>query len=59
MLWGGFEKEKYFGIEVQKGRGKNLNADTSRVIDALDLSQYNVMDCDSYGIAFDIYKKIL
>ena len=59
VLWCNFEKEKYFGIEVQKGKGKNLNADTRRVIDALDLSQYNVIDCDSYGIAFDIYKKIL
>lgn len=59
VLWGNFDKEKYFGIEVQKGKGKNLNSDTRRVIDALDLSQYNVIDCDSYGIAFDIYKKIL
>ena len=25
----------------------------------LDLSQFNVIDCDSYGIAFDLYKKIL
>ena len=59
VLWRNFEKEKYFGIEVIKGKGKNLNTDTRRVIDALDLSQYNVIDCDSYGIAFDIYKKIL
>lgn len=59
VLWGSFPKEKYFGIEAQKGKGKNLNANTRRVIDALDLSQYNVIDCDSYGIAFDIYKKII
>lgn len=59
VLWRNFEKEKYFGIEVQQGKGKNLNVDTRRVIDALDFSQYNVIDCDSYGIAFDIYKKIL
>ncbi|MCL2630429.1 MAG: hypothetical protein FWD49_02755 [Firmicutes bacterium] len=59
VLWRNFEKEKYFGIEVQRGKGRNLNADTRRVIDSLDLSQYNVIDCDSYGIAFDIYKKIL
>jgi hypothetical protein len=44
---------------VQQGKGKNLIADTRRVIDALDFSQYNVIDCDSYGIAFDIYKKLL
>jgi hypothetical protein len=59
VLWGNFEKAKYFGIEVEKGKGKNLNINTRRVIDALDFSQYNVIDCDSYGIAFDIYKKLL
>jgi hypothetical protein len=58
-LWNNFEKEKYFGIEIVKGKGKNLQANTRRVFDSLDLSLYNVIDCDSYGIAFDIYKKIL
>ena len=38
------------GIEVVKGKGKNLNADNIRVIKSLDLSQFNVIDCDSYGI---------
>jgi hypothetical protein len=59
VLWCNFDKEKYFGIEVQKDKGKNLNVDTRRVIDTLNLSPYNVIDCDSYGIAFDIYNKIL
>lgn len=59
VLWHNFEKEKYFGIEVKKGKGNNLNTNTRRVIDVLDFSEYNIIDCDSYGIAFDIYKKIL
>ena len=32
---------------------------TRKVFDSLDFSEYNVIDCDSYGIAFDLYKKLL
>lgn len=50
-LWRSFQVEKYFGIEKEKGKGKgNLNADNIKVIPALDLSSYNVIDCDSYGM---------
>ena len=30
-----------------------------KVFDSLDISQFNVIDVYSYGISFDIYKKIL
>ncbi len=36
-----------------------MNANTRDVFDTLDLSQFNVIDCDSYGIAFDLYQKLL
>lgn len=52
-LWGGFDCKKYYGIEIEKNKGKNLNADNTRVIPSLDLSRFNVIDCDSYGIPFN------
>lgn len=59
VLWNNIPTDKYYGIDIEENKGKNLNADTRNVIDNLDLSEFNVIDCDSYGIAFDIYKKLL
>ena len=59
VLWNNIRKDKYFGIDIVANKGKNLNIDTRKVFDSLDLSDYNVIDCDSYGIAFDLYKKLL
>lgn len=59
VLWSNIKTDKYFGIDIKQNKGKNLNADTRRVFDSIDLSNFNVIDCDSYGIAFDLYKKIL
>lgn len=50
VLWSHFATEKYFGVEKVKGKGKNLNADNLKVIQNLDLSKFNVIDVDSYGI---------
>lgn len=59
VLWNNIKTDKYLGIDIETNKGKNLKADTRKVFDSLDLSEYNIIDCDSYGIAFDIYKKIL
>lgn len=59
VLWDNIKTDKYFGIDITTNKGKNLNADTRQVFDSIDLSEFNVIDCDSYGIAFDLYKKIL
>jgi hypothetical protein len=50
LLWNKFDKAKYYGIEIIKGKGKNLNANNLKVLPSLDLSQYNIIDLDSYGI---------
>ena len=50
VLWGHFDCDRYYGVEMVKGKGNNLNADNVRVIESLDLSDFNVIDCDSYGI---------
>ena len=52
-LWKNFQKEKYFGVEKEKGKGKNLYGDNIKIIPTLDLSQFNVIDCDSYGIPYE------
>ena len=58
ILWRHFETRRYYGVEIVKGKGKNLHGDCKRVIDALDLSGFNVIDCDSYGIPFGVILKI-
>ena len=59
VLWNNIKTDKYFGIDIATNKGKNLNVDTRKAFDSLDFSEYNVIDCDSYGIAFDLYKKLL
>ncbi len=59
VLWNNIKTDKYFGIDIENNKGTNLTADTRKVFDALNISEFNVIDCDSYGIAFDLYKKIL
>ncbi len=59
VLWNNIKTDKYFGIDIEVNKGKNLNANTRDVFDSLDFSQFNVIDCDRYGIAFDLYKKLL
>lgn len=59
VLWNNIKTDRYFGIDINAEKGKNLSADARQVLDSIDLSSFNVIDCDSYGIAFDIYKKLL
>lgn len=50
-MWKTFDCAKYYGIEQEKGKGKkNIWADNKKIIPSLDLSQFNVIDLDSYGI---------
>lgn len=60
MIWSSFKMKKYYGVEKEKNKGKNLNADNIRIIPILDLSEFNVIDVDSYGIPVnqiaEIYK---
>lgn len=53
-IWSRIPHDSYYGIETKKGKGKkNLFADNLRVIPSLDLSKYNVIDIDSYGLPLD------
>lgn len=57
-IWSQIKTDYYFGVEKEKGKGKNLNVDNLRVIENLDLSKFNVIDVDSYGIPFNQVSKI-
>lgn len=59
VLWSNIKTDKYFGVDLEKGKGKNLEADSKKIFDSLDLSKFNVIDVDSYGIDYGLYKKIL
>lgn len=59
-IWksGDFILKRYYGIEKEKNKGQNLTADNLRVISSLDLSSFNVIDLDSYGIPFNQLDKL-
>ena len=59
VLWNNIPTNRYYGVESEKNKGQNLCADSHHVLASLDLSKYNVIDVDSYGISFDIYKYLL
>lgn len=52
-IWSNFALERYYGVEKEAGKGKNLWADNRKIIPSMDLSQFNVIDVDSYGIPFE------
>lgn len=50
VLWSQIQKDKYLGIEKEKGKGKNLYGDNAKLLEKIDLSGFTVIDLDSYGI---------
>ncbi len=51
-IWKNIRTDRYYGIEMEKHKGKNLHANNLKVIPSLNLSEFNVIDCDAYGIPF-------
>jgi len=55
-LWNTIKKDyniKIYGIEKEKGKGNGLYGDNVKILKTLDLSKYNIIDLDAYGIPFD------
>lgn len=51
LIWKKIPHDSYLGIEKQKGKGElNIYGDNVKIIKSLDLSNYNVIDLDAYGI---------
>ena len=53
------DNARYYGVELVQGKGANLNADAKQAVRSVDLSEFNVIDCDSFEIPFDICKYLL
>lgn len=52
-LWSAIPHAYYYGIDAAgKGRARNVKAKNEKVIPSLDLSLFNVIDLDSYGVPF-------
>lgn len=50
-VWKRLEPDMYQGVEIKKDKNPNaIIGDNRKVIPRLDLSRYNVIDCDSYGV---------
>ena len=58
-LWKDIPKERYYGIEMIPGKGKNLHADNLKVLPGIDLSDFTVIDLDSYGSSIPQLKAVL
>lgn len=55
ILYGNLKKEfdiKIIGIEKEKGKGLGIHGDNIKFLKKLDLSKYDIIDLDSYGIPF-------
>ena len=59
VLWRNFEKERYYGVDIVPKKGKNLCADAKQVVRSVDLSAFNVIDCDSFEMPYEICKYLL
>jgi hypothetical protein len=59
ICWRSIDKERYYGVELKEGKGKNLYADAKTIINSLDLSAYNVIDVDSYELPFEVCENLL
>lgn len=59
ILWNNIPTNRYYGVESKKDKGQNLCADSHSIFASLDLRKFNIIDVDSYGISFDIYKYLL
>ena len=59
ICWRNIDKDRYYGVELQEGKGKNLCANAKQIIESLDLSDFNVIDVDSFEIPFEVCVKLL
>ena len=50
-VWRRLSPDTYLGIEIEKGKNPDaIVGDNRKIIPTLDLSRFNVIDCDSYGV---------
>lgn len=52
-IWKNIKTDHYVGVDKDGDKGENIRADNRQVIKGLDLSMFNVIDCDAYGIPYE------
>lgn len=63
-IWNRIKKElpdrniQILGIDLKKQGGIHLQGDNRKFIKSLDLTQFDIIDCDSYGVPFSLLKII-
>lgn len=59
-IWKKLGYDTYQGIEIEVGKGdNNIYGDNLKIIPNLNLSKYNIIDLDSYGIPFPQMELVL
>lgn len=59
LLWRDFATEKYVAVEIDESKNQNaIHTDNRKLIPRIDLSKFNVIDLDSYGVPADQIKLI-
>jgi hypothetical protein len=51
-MWKGEDLERYYPIDKESYRTLSIKADNIKIMMSLDLSQFNVIDVDAYGVPF-------
>jgi len=57
LIWSNIEHDKYLGIDIKTD--KNIKGDNRKYIPRLDLSIYNIIDIDAYGVPYKQIELIL
>lgn len=59
VLWSQINKDDYFGVEREEGKGNNdFYGDNMKIIPVLDLKRFNVIDVDSWGVPYPQIKAL-
>lgn len=51
-MWDGEQLERYFPIDKESYEKISIKSDNLKILKSLDLSQFNVIDVDAYGVPF-------
>lgn len=49
-MWAGVELERYYPIDKADYKRLSVQSDNVKILKSLDLSQFNVIDVDAYGV---------
>lgn len=51
-MWEGKPLERYYPVDKESYKNLSIQADNLKILKSLDLSKFNVIDLDAYGVPF-------